>query len=83
MVPEVVGAIKKAVIQIINKIHANHKIHPVNIPIGCLPIYLSSIQSKDQTQYHELICLKGRTRFAKVHNKALQEAMKDKKEEYP
>ncbi|XP_057523495.1 acetylajmalan esterase-like [Amaranthus tricolor] len=83
MVPEVVGAIKKAVIQIINQTHANHIIVPGNFPIGCLPIYLSSFQSKDQTQYDELGCLKGLNGFAKVHNKALQEAIKEIKEEYP
>ncbi|CAO2825401.1 unnamed protein product [Amaranthus hypochondriacus] len=83
MVPEVVGAIKKAVIQIINQTHSNHIIVPGNFPIGCLPIYLSSFQSKDQTQYDELGCLKGLNGFAKVHNKALQEAIKEIKEEYP
>ncbi|KMT00192.1 hypothetical protein BVRB_1g020080 [Beta vulgaris subsp. vulgaris] len=81
MVPQVVETIKEAVRKVIS-LGATRVVVPGNFPIGCLPIYLASFETKDMNQYDDLKCLKGLNEFAKFHNDALKQALREIRAEY-
>ncbi|XP_010692365.3 GDSL esterase/lipase At5g03980 [Beta vulgaris subsp. vulgaris] len=81
MVPQVVGAIKAAVEQVVS-LGATRVVVPGNFPIGCLPIYLATFGTKDPNQYDDLKCLKGLNAFAKFHNDELKQAIRELQAEY-
>ncbi|KAL5986173.1 hypothetical protein ACLOJK_028167 [Asimina triloba] len=81
-VPRVVQTIKDAGRQLI-EIGAVHLVIPGNFPIGCIPVYLTTFQSKDPASYDENKCLKDFNEFAMLHNDHLQVAIKELREEFP
>ncbi|XP_021748412.1 acetylajmalan esterase-like [Chenopodium quinoa] len=82
LVPEVVGAIKEAVNEVI-RCGAIRVVVAGNLPIGCLPVYLTAFESRDRTQYDELKCLKEMNAFAMYHNDLLQQAIRELQMEHP
>jgi hypothetical protein len=44
---------------------------PGNLPIGCLPSFLTTFQSSDSREYDSFGCIKWLNNFSKYHNKLL------------
>ncbi|KAJ9131196.1 hypothetical protein P3X46_035281 [Hevea brasiliensis] len=81
MVPDVVKAIKDAVVRVIG-FGATRIIVPGNFPIGCMPIYLTGFHSNDSNAYDEFHCLKELNNFSMYHNEQLQQAIKELQEDH-
>lgn len=56
---------------------------PGNIPIGCLPLYLTAFQSNASAAYDEDNCLTKLNDLATYHNHQLKEAIRELKKDYP
>ncbi|CAI9764299.1 unnamed protein product [Fraxinus pennsylvanica] len=82
MVPQVVATISNAVRRVID-FGATRVVVPGNLPIGCLPIYLTGFQTNDSTAYDDFHCLKDLNNFSIYHNERLQQAIKELKTQYP
>ncbi|XP_058096253.1 GDSL esterase/lipase At1g28650-like [Magnolia sinica] len=81
-VPNVVHKIKDVASQLIDA-GAVHLVIPGNFPIGCIPIYLTIFHSDDPSSYDENNCLRYFNDFAMSHNRQLQQAIQELKEEFP
>ncbi|CAN6445071.1 unnamed protein product [Victoria cruziana] len=82
-VPDVVTSIENAVRKLIGY-GATQLMVPGNLPIGCLPIYLTLFHSADPSDYDlETGCLKFYNEFAMYHNSYLQETIKRLRKQYP
>ncbi|XP_010918533.1 GDSL esterase/lipase At5g03980 isoform X2 [Elaeis guineensis] len=81
-VPHVVTSIINAAKEVIN-MGAIQLVIPGNFPIGCLPSYLTALNSSDPDAYDNRLCLKGPNTFAMLHNLKLQEAIQELRESYP
>ncbi|KAM3753019.1 hypothetical protein ACB098_03G062400 [Castanea mollissima] len=82
LVPEVVKAIKDAVTTVIGY-GATRVVVPGNFPIGCLPIYLTALQTNNSAAYDEFHCLKGLNDFAIYYNDQLKQALEGLRKENP
>ncbi|KAG8639584.1 GDSL esterase/lipase At5g03980-like [Manihot esculenta] len=82
MVPNVVKAIKEAVMRVIG-FGAARVVVPGNFPIGCMPIYLTGFHTNDSGAYDEFHCLKGLNNFSMFHNEQLQQAIEELQQEHP
>lgn len=56
---------------------------PGQFPFGCFPIHLTLFQSNDSTDYDEFHCLKSVNNIFMHHNKQLQQALQELRQEYP
>ncbi|KAB5556211.1 hypothetical protein DKX38_007120 [Salix brachista] len=82
LVPEVVRAIKHAVVKVIGH-GARRVVVPGNFPIGCFPVYLSQFQPNDTAAYDEFKCIKGLNSFSRYHNELLKQTVEGLKKQYP
>ena len=56
---------------------------PGNFPIGCLPIFLTALQTNHSAAYDEFHCLKGLNDFAIYYNNQLKQALEGLRKENP
>ncbi|WOH11911.1 hypothetical protein DCAR_0831407 [Daucus carota subsp. sativus] len=56
---------------------------PGNLPIGCLPAYLTLFLTPEKAAYDRNGCLRAHNAFAKFHNKQLQFALGSLRAKYP
>ena len=56
---------------------------PGNFPIGCLPIFLTALQTNNSAAYDEFHCLKGLNDFTIYYNDQLKQALEDLRKENP
>ena len=56
---------------------------PGNFTIGCLPIFLTALQTNNSAAYDEFHCLKGMNDFAIYYNDQLKQAIGDLIKENP
>ena len=56
---------------------------PGNLPIGCLPIYLTIFHTNSSAHYDEFHCLKGLNNLSVYHNDQLKLAIEDLRIENP
>ncbi|XP_021745661.1 acetylajmalan esterase-like [Chenopodium quinoa] len=82
MVPEVVGAVKAAVEEVIS-IGATRVVVPGNFVIGCLPIYLYMFPSNSATMYDELHCLEELNELSTFQNNFVQKIVRELQAEHP
>ncbi|KAG5541622.1 hypothetical protein RHGRI_021451 [Rhododendron griersonianum] len=82
IVADVVRAISNAVGRVIDY-GAVRVVVPGNIPIGCLPLYLTAFQSNASAAYDEDNCLTKLNDLATYHNNQLKEAIRELKKYYP
>ncbi|KAK9705499.1 hypothetical protein RND81_07G061600 [Saponaria officinalis] len=82
MVPHVVQAIQLVVEEII-RLGATQIAIPGNIPVGCIPMYLSLFKKNDSNIYDELKCLKQHNTHAQFHNHQLQKNVVNLQKRYP
>ncbi|KAM7519677.1 hypothetical protein LguiB_018639 [Lonicera macranthoides] len=82
MVPDVVQTIKDAAQKVIQK-GAVRLVIPGNFPIGCQPIYLTGFETNNSEAYDRYHCLKRLNSFSKYHNRHLQQAIRELRQENP
>ncbi|KAL1803749.1 hypothetical protein ACET3Z_032396 [Daucus carota] len=80
LVPEVVQVIMEATRQII-KLGARKIVIPGNLPIGCVPSYLTMFQGN--STFDENHCLREYNEFSIYHNRQLRGAIEKLKKENP
>ncbi|XP_074379868.1 acetylajmalan esterase-like [Apium graveolens] len=80
LVPEVVQSIVDATREII-KLGARNIVIPGNLPIGCVPSYLTTFQANNTFDQNH--CLKDYNEFSVYHNKQLIKAIELLKKENP
>jgi len=56
---------------------------PGNFPIGCLPIFLTALQTNNSAAYDEFHCLKEMNDFAIYYNDQLKQALEGLRKENP
>ncbi|KAL8103643.1 hypothetical protein AgCh_028005 [Apium graveolens] len=56
---------------------------PGNLPIGCLPAYLTVFLTPERKAYDKNGCLKAHNSFAKYHNNQLKSALRKLRRKYP
>ncbi|KAL3635071.1 hypothetical protein CASFOL_022125 [Castilleja foliolosa] len=81
-VPLIVKTIIDTTREII-ELGARRVIIPGNGPLGCYPYILTALQTKDQTAYDELGCLKSVNDFTIWKNKYLERAVESLRKEFP
>ncbi|KAI4371023.1 hypothetical protein MLD38_019301 [Melastoma candidum] len=82
-VPFIVNEIASAINELIN-MGAVTILVPGNLPIGCLPVYLTSFETSDQSQYDSHTgCLKWLNEFAEYHNVRLQTKLDEIRKLWP
>ncbi|EOY13345.1 SGNH hydrolase-type esterase superfamily protein, putative [Theobroma cacao] len=82
LVPHVVQAIKEAVRRAIDY-GAVQLIVPGNLPISCLPIFLTIFQTNDTTAYDKFHSLKDLNSLSMYHNHHVQQAIEELQKENP
>ncbi|PKI64668.1 hypothetical protein CRG98_014957 [Punica granatum] len=83
LVPLIIEAIINATTAIIEEGAANVVV-PGNLPIGCLPAYLTRFQSSNRSDYNPITgCLDAFNEFSKYHNRLLIQALKTLRKKYP
>ncbi|KAF2317100.1 hypothetical protein GH714_011756 [Hevea brasiliensis] len=80
MVPDVVKAIKDAVVRVIGFGHSNYC--PRKFSNWLHAIYLTGFHSNDSNAYDEFHCLKELNNFSMYHNEQLQQAIKELQEDH-
>ncbi|KAG9455000.1 hypothetical protein H6P81_007904 [Aristolochia fimbriata] len=83
LVPRVVETIRDAAIRVIQQHGARRLIVPGNFPIGCMPSYLTAFRSANPADYDSRRCLKNYNQFAELHNRQLQEMLRNLRMEFP
>ncbi|CAL9779809.1 unnamed protein product [Musa acuminata subsp. burmannicoides] len=72
-VPSVVEAISSAITDLI-KLGAKNLVVPGNLPIGCVPVYLTQFQTQKLEDYDAKTgCIKWLNEFSQYHNRLLQD----------
>ncbi|KAL7171851.1 hypothetical protein ACSBR2_036500 [Camellia fascicularis] len=82
LVPDVVGVIINGVREVI-RLGAMRVVVPGNFPIGCLPIFLTTLPSVGPGAYDDLGCLHSLNEFAMFQNNYLQGALGSLRQEFP
>ncbi|TVU29368.1 hypothetical protein EJB05_20932, partial [Eragrostis curvula] len=82
LVPDVVRAITNTARELLD-MGATRLVIPGNLPLGCVPIYLSAANEKDPKAYDANGCLVGLNTFAQMHNAELQKGIKRLRALYP
>lgn len=82
LLPPIIQTIKHAVNEVINQ-GAIRVVVPGNFPIGCFPLFLTSLQTNDTTAYDELNCLKEVNNLSMYQNSLLQQAVQELNQENP
>ncbi|KAF3777934.1 GDSL esterase/lipase [Nymphaea thermarum] len=89
-IEKVKAYVRDVVTNIENAVHkligygAMHLMVPGNLPIGCLPIYLTKFHSSDPSDYDaEIGCLTHYNEFAIYHNSCLRDTIKKLRKMYP
>lgn len=80
LVPEVIQSIMDATRDII-KLGARKIVIPGNLPIGCVPSYLTAFQTNNTFDQNH--CLKDYNQFSMYHNRHLRKAIEILKKENP
>ncbi|KAI9096370.1 hypothetical protein K1719_026089 [Acacia pycnantha] len=70
-VPHVIDEISSTISELVD-LGAQTLMVPGNLPIGCIPMYLTMYESKDTNEYDEAGCLKWLNKFAEYYNERLQ-----------
>ncbi|XP_021749086.1 acetylajmalan esterase-like [Chenopodium quinoa] len=82
MVPEVIGAVKAAIEEVIN-FGATRVVVPGNFLFGCMPIYLYMFPPNNATLYDELHCVEQLIELSTFQNNFLQKTLKELQAEHP
>ncbi|PKI64665.1 hypothetical protein CRG98_014954 [Punica granatum] len=82
-VPLVVEAVINATVALIEE-GAVNVVVPGNMPIGCIPAYLTTFQGSNPSDYNSKTgCLDTFNAFSEYHNEQLLEALKKLRKKYP
>ncbi|KAL6660747.1 hypothetical protein ACP70R_001782 [Stipagrostis hirtigluma subsp. patula] len=81
--PSVVAKISSTITELIG-LGARTLVVPGNLPIGCVPKYLSRFQSNNEEDYEpETGCLRWMNEFSQYHNKLLVEELENLRMRHP
>ncbi|KAJ9178484.1 hypothetical protein P3X46_010362 [Hevea brasiliensis] len=78
---DVIKSIKDAIMRIIGN-GATRIVFPGNLPIVCLPAFLTEFHTNNATAYDEFHCLKELNNLSMYHNEHLQKAIEEVKKEH-
>ncbi|CAL4886843.1 unnamed protein product [Urochloa decumbens] len=82
LVPDVVRAVTSTARELLD-MGATRLVIPGNLPLGCVPSYMSAVNDKDPAAYDANGCLAALNLFSQMHNVLLQQGIRELRRSYP